>query len=114
MKLNIRMLGIDRPRSCRAVAETHLRRLDGLANISLANAIVERSEQLNPPYRVGVVLAVPGPDIHAAARDHTLLAAIHKVVAHLKRQILARKSRRTSRQKTNLSQRRVSAGLVAA
>jgi len=42
-------------------------------------------------------LAVPGPDIHAEARDHTLEAAWLKVTAALRKQIEKRKAHQKPR-----------------
>ncbi len=102
MRTSIRVFGIAKSALCRAATEQQLSRLEALADISTAEAVVARSTTLNPPYHVHVVLAVPGPDIHAAAADHTFAAAIRKVMKKLEHQIAARKSRRLERRKSNL------------
>jgi ribosome-associated translation inhibitor RaiA len=55
-----------------------------------------------------VDLAVPGPDIHAAARDHTLEAAVLKAARRLEEQVEARKSRQQLRLKRRENCRAVS------
>jgi ribosome-associated translation inhibitor RaiA len=47
-------------------------------------------------------LEVPGPDFHAEASDHTLPAALVKVVKNLEKQIRSRKKRRGDRWKTKM------------
>jgi ribosome-associated translation inhibitor RaiA len=47
-------------------------------------------------------LEVPGPDFHAQARDHTLPAALVKVIKSLEKQIRSRKNRQTDKWKTNV------------
>jgi ribosome-associated translation inhibitor RaiA len=48
------------------------------------------------------LLEVPGPDFRAQASDHTIPAALLKVVKNLERQIRSRNDRRVNRRKTNL------------
>ena len=85
----------------------HLRRgLEGSvqslqASIPISDAAVVLDRQIGttPPFRAFVQLAVPGPDIHAEARDHTLEAAWLKVISALRRQIGRRVLKRQARQK---------------
>ena len=51
-----------------------------------------------------VLLAVPGPDIHAEAREHTLEAAWLKATASLRKQIEHRKARQLARIKSKREQ----------
>lgn len=87
----------------RSVAE---RPLDGALEaleqsipISSARVLLEHQPNAAPAFCVSVELAVPGPDIHAAARDHTLEAAILKAIRRLEEQILGRQSRQQRRPK---------------
>ncbi len=73
--------------------------LGRLILISCARVVLEHQPNTAPAFCVAVDLAVPGPDIHAAARDHTLPAAMTKVIRRLEEQIAARKDRQQRRHK---------------
>lgn len=96
----------------RAVADRpmdeHIERLDRLLPISSAEVVLEYQRNAAPAFSVSADLAVPGPDIHAAARDHTLEAAVLKVVRRLEEQIEARKNRQQLRLKGRETHRAVS------
>ncbi len=79
--------------------DQQLERLDRLIPISSAYVVLELQSNATPPFCASVDLAVPGPDIHAAARDHTLQAAILKVVQRLEEQIVERQRRQQLRLK---------------
>ncbi len=51
---------------------------------------LERQHAAAPAFSVSAHLAVPGPDIHATARDHTLTAAWRKLAGNLKKQFQRR------------------------
>ncbi len=92
MKIQYQLLGLnpravpDRP------LDQHLEALSRLLPIDSAHVVLEHQRDVTPPFCVSAALAVPGPDIHAAARDHTLQAAIIKVVRRLEEQIQERKT----------------------
>jgi ribosome-associated translation inhibitor RaiA len=86
----------------RGLVESQINKLQGLAGIASARVTLERQQEFAPAFRVEAQLEVPGPDFHAEARDHTLPAALLKVVKDLERQIRSRTSRRAGRWKTNL------------
>jgi ribosomal subunit interface protein len=94
--------GLDARPSWRGWAESQLKRLQSLAAIGLARVTLERQHKVKPAFRVFTLLEVPGPNVHAEARDHTLQAALLKVVKDLERQMRRRRSRRADRRKTNL------------
>jgi ribosome-associated translation inhibitor RaiA len=48
----------------------------------------------SPAFRAGVHLITPGPDVAAEGRDHTLRAAIHKVMSELEVKIGGRLAKR--------------------
>jgi ribosome-associated translation inhibitor RaiA len=98
--LNLRA-ATDRP------MDQRLEHLDRLIPISLAQVLLEHQPDTAPPFCASVELAVPGPDIHAAARDHTLEAALLKVGRRLEEQIEDRKNRQQLRLKGRESCRRV-------
>ena len=91
------------PRSIwQGLVESQLKRLETLAKIASARVTLEWQQQNRPAFRVLVLLEVPGPDYHAEAWDHTLEAALLKVVKNLQRQIRTRNNRRADRRKTNV------------
>lgn len=81
--------------------ERQFQQLQSLATIAAAHVTLEWQRELKPAFQVQAQLEVPGPDFHAGARDHTLQAALLKVIQNLERQILERKSRRVRRRKAN-------------
>jgi ribosome-associated translation inhibitor RaiA len=102
MKISLRSLGLNTQVAWSGLVEEHLNCLQKLTNIESARVIVDRQREEAPSFRVQVVLVVPGPDYHADAADYTLAAALHKAVANLKRQILARRNKRLVQGKSNL------------
>jgi ribosomal subunit interface protein len=83
----------------RSWLELQLERLRSLIPVSTADVLLERQRDGAPAFRAQVHLAVPGPDIHAEARDHTLQAAWLKVAKKLRQQIERRKIRQQLRHK---------------
>ena len=102
MKILLQYCGLNARAFWRGLVEGQLRRLEGLAAIASARVTLEWRRETKPAFRVLTLLEVPGPDVHAEARDHTLQAALLKVVKDLERQIRSRRSRRAERWKTNL------------
>lgn len=93
MKIQFRIRGINANTSLRGWLGQQLDRLHKLIPVSNAEVVLEREPDSAPAFRAHVNLAVPGPDIHAAARDHTLEAAWFKVAKNLRQQIERRKNR---------------------
>ena len=102
MKILLRYCGLNARAAWQELVETQLRRLEGLAAIASARVTLEWQHEVKPAFRVLTLLEVPGPDVHAEARVHTLQAALLKVVKDLERQIRSRRNRRAERWKTNL------------
>ena len=118
MKIQFRIRGLNANANLRAWLEQQLERLHGLIPVSAAEVVLEQQRDRAPAFRAFVHLAVPGPDIHAAATDHTLEAAWLKVVKNLRQQIERRKSRQQLRHKSHrqhpLTASRWSGALLAA
>ena len=100
MKIQFRIRGLNANAAMRAWLQEQLERLHQLIPVSIAEVVLEREPDSAPAFRAHVHLAVPGPDIHAAARDHTIEAAWLKVTKKLRQQIERRKSRPQLRVKT--------------
>lgn len=58
-----------------------------LAPVAAAHVALERQPDATPPYQAAVRLVMCGSEMHAAARDHTWLAAWRKVMARLREQV---------------------------
>jgi len=97
LKLQIRELKDDA--QLRQQVQADLDELSQLIAITSAHVALHCQGEIAPPCQATVMLEVPGPDIHAAARDYTWPAAWRKVVTRLREQILERKSRQVARQK---------------
>jgi ribosome-associated translation inhibitor RaiA len=100
MKSIIRFRGFNGQEAWRGLVERLLAGLQDLASISQAEVVLEKQAEAKPPFRVGVSLAIPGPDIHASVAGHTLQAAILKAIESVKRQILGRNLKRAARHKS--------------
>ncbi len=99
MKIQYRLRGLSPRAAAERPMDQHLEHLDRLLPISLAQVVLEQQPNATPAFSASVALAVPGPDIHAAARDHTLKAVVLKVARRLEEQIEARKNRQQLRLK---------------
>jgi ribosomal subunit interface protein len=101
MKILLRYYGLNARAVWCGLIEAQLKKLEHLASIATAQVTLEWQRQVKPGFRVFTLLEVPGPDVHAEARDHTLQAALLKVIRDLERQIRSRRNRRSERWKTN-------------
>lgn len=109
MKIQFRIRGLNANASLRTWLEKQLERLHNLIPVSTAEVVLERERDHARAFRAHVHLAVPGPDIHAAARDHTLEAAWLKVAKNLRQQIERRQSRKEAKVKGSLRHGRFAA-----
>jgi ribosome-associated translation inhibitor RaiA len=92
--------------------DQHLEYLDRLIPIGTAKIVLEHQWNASPAFAASVDLAVPGPDIHASARDHTLEAAMLKVARRLEDQIEARVTSQQMRLKGREQGRRVPSSIA--
>jgi ribosome-associated translation inhibitor RaiA len=102
MNIIVRYCGLTKRGIWQELVETKLRKLHSLAAIATARVTLEWQHGVKPAFRVLTQLEVPGPDFHAQARDHTLPAALVKVIKSLEKQIRSRKNRQTDKWKTNV------------
>ena len=118
MRIQFRIRGLNANASLRGWLEQQLERLQSLIPVTAAEVVLEHQRETTPGFRAHVHLAVPGPDIHAAASDHTFQAAWLKVIKNLTKQIERRKSRQQLRHKSHrqhpLTDSRWSGALLAA
>ena len=75
MNIQFRIHGLNANAGLRRWLEQQLERFHSLIPVSAAEVLLERERDAAPGFRAHVHLAVPGRDIHAAARDHTLEGA---------------------------------------
>ena len=99
MKLQVLARGMRNNGGLDLVIEQSLNALRRLIPISTARVVLEQQRDASPVYHVYAHLAVPGPDVHAAASDHTLLAAWRKLAGNLTRQFQLRTARQQLRLK---------------
>jgi ribosome-associated translation inhibitor RaiA len=99
MNIILRYHGLNARAFWQGLVGAQLKRLQNLAAIASARVTLEWQHELKPAFRVLALLEVPGPDFHAEARDHTLQAALLKVVRNLERQIRVRKSHQAEKRK---------------
>jgi len=74
--------------------------------IEEANVRLAHRPETSPAYEVNVHLVTPGPDVFAQGRDHTLQAALGKVLDELKDKLVHRALRRVHRLRSNRHGRR--------
>lgn len=105
MKSQFHVRGLNVNTGLRHRLEKTLEGMQQLVSISDAAVVLEHERDNAPGFRVCVLLAVPGPDIHAEARDYTLEAAWLKVITGLRKQIQQRKKRQRTRSETAQQER---------
>ncbi len=91
MKTYLQFLGAKVQPIWRSQIETQLKRFGAVASVSAASVSLEQRREMKPQFCLRVLLAVPGPDIHAEARAYTFQAALLRVIHDLLRQIKTRK-----------------------
>jgi len=107
MKINLQCIGANLQPIWRNQMERQLKRVETVASISAVNVALEQRRELKPHFHLRVLLAVPGPDIHAEAGEHTFQAALLKVIRELLRQIKTRKLNQLRRHQQKTLQNRV-------
>lgn len=109
MTIQFQIRGMRNEEGIRRQVEADLEDLNGVLTVASAQVGLQYEHEVTPAYQAVALLAVSGPDLHAAARDHTWAAAWQKVVARLREQIEQRRSRQTARQKRQPHLRRPTA-----
>jgi len=101
MKTQIRIRGFNVHATWQSLVVKQLQRLKSLTNVESADVLLEHQRDAAPSFRAFVHLLVPGSDIHADARAHTVEAVWLKVTKNLRQQIERRKGRQQSKLKSN-------------
>jgi hypothetical protein len=91
MNIQFQIRGISDVDGMRRQLEAEVEDLNRLMPVAAAQVALEHQRDVTPAYQAAVRLAVAGPDIHAAARDHTWLAAWRKAVTRVREQIEERR-----------------------
>ena len=84
------------------VVEQRLFALADRLQIDEARVVFERRWDGAPPYRVGIHIVTPGPDVLAEGEDQTLPAAVLKSLRQLEMKARDRAERYRHRARTNL------------
>lgn len=100
MKLTLKHLHHQPSSSLKLLIERHLEKLSESIQIEEARVVVENRAEASPPFHMSFHLVTPGPDIFVEARDHTLRAALQKVVDDLESEVARRQLKRTQRIRT--------------
>ena len=101
MKLTLQHFDIRSTDVLDAFIEERILALQSRLQIDEASVRLERHRGVSPSFRVQVYLVTPGPDVLAESRDHTLQAAIEKVLTELELKISGRARRRMRRLQGN-------------
>ena len=102
MKLTVQHFHIRSTDAVDTLIEERILALQPRLQIEEANVRLEHRREISPAFRVHVHLVTPGPDVLAEGRDHTIRAAIEKVMADLEQKIAFRWFKRSQRIKSNL------------
>ncbi len=97
MKLTLQHFDIRSTDVLDTLVEERILGLGPLLQIDEANVRLERHRGASPAFRAQVHLVTPGPDVLAEARDHTIRAAVEKVLAELELKINGRALQRMRR-----------------
>ena len=100
MRIQFHIRGLNLSGRVRNHLRAPLERLQSRIPITNAAVVLEHMCDNAPAFRAFVLLAVPGPDIHAEVREHTLEAVWLKVTASLRKQIEQRKAKQLARIKS--------------
>jgi ribosome-associated translation inhibitor RaiA len=102
MKLTLQYHNVRSTGGIETLVENMVLSLQPALKIDEAIVRLEQSSEGSPRFRTFVHLVTPGPDVIAEGRDHTLLAAINKVIASLKEKIGHRAMKRLRQFRGNM------------
>lgn len=87
MTIQLLIQGIEDGQAIRRQVAADLNALNDLIHVASARVALHQERGVSLPWQAMTTLVVSGPEIRAAARDYTWLAAWRKVVARLRDQI---------------------------
>lgn len=105
MKLRIQHRHHQPSDSFTALVGTELSALSSQMRIDEALILVEHQQDKSPPFRISAHLVTPGPDVMAEATDHTLRAALTKLIRSLQDILSHRSQRRKRKDRSRISSR---------
>lgn len=85
-----------------ALVKQRIESLSEALQIDEAHVLLERRLEASPVFRIGAHLVTPGPDVCAIAVDHTLRAALDKMIVQLEARIDHRHQKRARREPKSL------------
>ncbi len=97
MTLDFRLRGWKSSAALRRLVEVQIDRIRHFVPVSGARVELRRERNATPAWVASAHLEVPGPDLRAEARDHTVEAAWRKVMTDLYGQLGRRADRRRHR-----------------
>lgn len=103
MKINVMHIGIRSSHEMDSWIEAQIAGLQPRLQIDKAEIRLVRQHAASPAYQAHIHLATPGPDIMAFSQDHTLRAAVNKVLLEVQDKISSRSMKRLHKRKSNLS-----------
>jgi ribosome-associated translation inhibitor RaiA len=97
MKLHVQHHQVRSTDELDSLIENRILALQPRLQIDEANVRLEGCFQESPAFSVRIHLVTPGPDVLVERRDHTLRAAIEKVMAELEAKVVSRFEKRRRR-----------------
>ena len=85
MKLNVQHIHIRSTDAVDTLIENRIIALQPRLQIDEVNVRLEHRRGISPAFHVHVHLVTPGPEVLVEGRDHTIRAAIEKVMADLEK-----------------------------
>lgn len=105
MNIRFHIRGLKEDDRLRGQLRSGLEELNNMISVTAAEIVLEHQPDITPSYQAVAVLMVRGPEIHAAARDHTWPAAWQKLVERLRDQIEERRQQQAVRHKKSSNTR---------
>jgi hypothetical protein len=90
-----------------ALIESEMKALQPVLRIDEARVRIEHRSDSSPPFCISAQLVTPGPDVCAEATDHTLRAALFKLVRRLRGTITHRSGRRIRKLRSKIAGRSI-------
>ena len=102
MKLNLEHHNLRSTDELDSLIENRILALQPRLRIDEAHVRLECRFESSPAFGVRIHLVTPGPDVFAEGRDHTIHAAIHKVLGEIESRLDHRVAKRQQRARSNL------------